>query len=347
MLKVEHIQVDYAGQPVLYDLSFQVRQGDIVSLLGRSGCGKTTALRAIAGFESLRAGTIQLNQRQLADRYSGLPPEQRQVGMVFQDYALFPHLTVQANIAFGLHALKPQQRTARVDQLLASVHLTAYRVRYPHELSGGQQQRVALARALAPSPTLLLLDEPFSHLDVTLREQLSLEVRDLLQAEQVTGIMVTHDQHEAFAVSDYIGILHQGRIVQWDTPYNLYHKPQTRFVADFIGQGEFIQGRVLKDGSLDTEFGILHATPHTPVGGRYGQQVEILLRPDDIVPDAKGPIQAAIVEKAFKGAETLYTLRSNQQTRLLSLFPSHHNHAIGNQVKVRIDAKHLVCFPLN
>ncbi len=342
MLQVEGIQVKYAKQTVLASLSFQVQQGEIVSLLGSSGCGKTTALRAIAGFEPLSAGNIQIGSERIADANYCQPPEQRNIGMVFQDYALFPHLTVAANIAFGLRKLDKQQRIERVEQLLTAIGLTEHHKRYPHELSGGQQQRIALARALAPSPALILMDEPFSNLDVELRERLSLEVRDLLKAEQVTGIMVTHDQHEAFAISDHIGIMQQGKIIQWDTPYNLYHEPQTRFVADFIGQGEFIQGRVQTNGNLATEFGTFDPKiPH----GTPGQQVDILLRPDDVVPDEQGHITAQIVEKAFKGAEILYTLHSQEQTRLLSLFPSHHNHAIGDWVKVRIDAKHVICFP--
>ena len=348
MLQLDHIQVSYAGQMVLDGLSCEVRSGDIVSLLGRSGSGKTTVLRAIAGFEPLQAGRIHIHQQWIADATGGLPPEQRSVGMVFQDYALFPHLTVADNVAFGLHHWSKGRRSKRVSQLLAAVDLTYLGNRYPHELSGGQQQRVALARALAPSPELILLDEPFSNLDVDLRERLSLEVRDLLKAEQVTAILVTHDQHEAFAMSDQIGLMHQGRILQWDTPYNLYHKPKTRFVADFIGQGEFIPGQVLADGTLATEFGILKPGPHTPVDmpdTASAQGVDILLRPDDLVPDTAGPIRARIVEKAFKGAEILYTLHSPQNTRLLSLFPSHHNHMVGETVQLRIDAKHVICFP--
>ncbi|MEL6723177.1 MAG: ABC transporter ATP-binding protein [Pseudomonadota bacterium] len=344
MLQLDQVQVGYASQKILDGLSCEVQTGEIVSLLGSSGSGKTTALRAIAGFEPLRAGSIHIGQRRIADATGGLPPEQRSVGMVFQDYALFPHLTVADNVAFGLHQLPKAKHAGRVTQLLTAVDLTDLSRRYPHELSGGQQQRVALARALAPSPELLLLDEPFSNLDVELRERLSLEVRDLLKAEQVTAILVTHDQHEAFAMSDQTGLMHQGKILQWDTPYNLYHKPKTRFVANFIGQGKFIPGQVLADGMLDTEFGTLQPGLHTP-GTTPGQWVDILLRPDDLVPDTQGPIQARITEKAFKGAEILYTLRSPQNTRLLSLFPSHHNHAVGDEVQLRIDAKHVICFP--
>ena len=344
LLKVDNISAGYAEQNVVSDLSFHVNRGEIVSLLGASGCGKTTVLRAIAGFEPLRSGSIDINGSQVSSPAQLVAPEQRSVGMVFQDYALFPHLTINDNIAFGLRKLKNEERRYRVNNLLSAVGLPGLGDRYPHELSGGQQQRVALARALAPAPSVLLMDEPFSNLDVELRERLSLEVRDILRTQGITGIMVTHDQHEAFAVSDKIGVMHEGRIMQWDTPYNLYHEPQTRFVADFVGQGKFIVGTVIGHSRFETEFGILNSD-RCDCEDAIGREVDILLRPDDLVPDPEGSIDATVVERAFKGAEILYTLQTDQGTRLLSLFPSHRNHALGEQVRVRIAAEHLICFP--
>ena len=344
LLKVDNIRAGYDDHNVVSELSFHVNQGEIVSLLGASGCGKTTVLRAIAGFEPLRDGQIVIDEQLASSADITLPPEQRSVGMVFQDYALFPHLNIADNIAFGLRKLAASDRDYQVRQLLSAVGLPGLGERYPHELSGGQQQRVALARALAPSPKLLLMDEPFSNLDVELRERLSLEVRDILKAQGITGIMVTHDQHEAFAVSDKVGVMQQGRIEQWDTPYNLYHEPQTRFVADFIGQGEFISGRIVEPARFETEFGIL-VSDRCNCEKAIGRQVDILIRPDDLIADEQGDIAATVVEKAFKGAEILYTLQTDQGTRLLSLFPSHRNHALGEQVRVRIDAEHLICFP--
>ena len=344
LLKVDNIRAGYDDHNVVSELSFHVNQGEIVSLLGASGCGKTTVLRAIAGFEPLRDGQIVIDEQLASSADITLPPEQRSVGMVFQDYALFPHLNIADNIAFGLRKLAASDRDYQVKQLLSAVGLPGLGERYPHELSGGQQQRVALARALAPSPKLLLMDEPFSNLDVELRERLSLEVRDILKAQGITGIMVTHDQHEAFAVSDKVGVMQQGRIEQWDTPYNLYHEPQTRFVADFIGQGEFISGRIVEPARFETEFGIL-VSDRCNCEKAIGRQVDILIRPDDLIADEQGDIAATVVEKAFKGAEILYTLQTDQGTRLLSLFPSHRNHALGEQVRVRIDAEHLICFP--
>ncbi len=343
LLKVEDVSAGYGAAHVIQSLTFVVNRGEIVSLLGPSGCGKTTALRAIAGFEPISNGQILIAQKPASAPGMTIPPEQRSIGMVFQDFALFPHLTIADNIAFGLRKLAAVDRRVQVRHLLDATGLGGMGERYPHELSGGQQQRVALARALAPRPTLLLMDEPFSNLDVELRERLSVEVRDLLKSEGISGILVTHDQHEAFAVSDKVGVMRDGRILQWDTPYNLYHQPNERFVADFIGQGRFIRGIVRTPQAFETELGLLHG--NRACSQAIGTEVEILLRPDDLVPDDHGEIEAKVKDKAFKGAEILYTLELPTGTRLLSLFPSHYDHHLGDTVRVRMDAEHLICFP--
>lgn len=346
LLKVDNVSAGYDDQNVVSGLSFHVNQGEIVSLLGASGCGKTTVLRAIAGFEPVRQGSIEIAGNRVSSPGQVVSPEHRSIGMVFQDYALFPHLNIADNIAFGLRKLASSDRRYKVNNLLSAVGLPGLGNRYPHELSGGQQQRVALARALAPTPSLLLMDEPFSNLDVELRERLSLEVRDILKAQGITAILVTHDQHEAFAVCDKVGVLNEGSIEQWDTPYNLYHEPQSRFVADFIGQGEFIGGTIKQPSQFETEFGTL-VSDRCDCENAVGREVDILLRPDDLIPDDQGDIRATIVERAFKGAEIMYTLQTDRGTRLLSLFPSHRNHTPGEQVRVRIEAEHLICFPHN
>lgn len=345
LLKVDNIACSYADEKIFDSLNFHVNRGEIVSLLGPSGCGKTTALRAIAGFEQITRGEIRLNGHIIAQPQVGVAPEKRNIGMVFQDYALFPHLTVAQNIAFGLRQLPKTSQQEQVSHMIEAVGLSGYEKRFPHELSGGQQQRVALARALAPHPSLLLMDEPFSNLDVELREKLSTEVRDILKKEEITGILVTHDQHEAFAISDKIGVMNNGEILQWDTPYNLYHEPADRFVADFVGQGSFIEATVTSPDTYDTVLGVLNA--NRAYMFEPGQTVEILLRPDDIVPDKQGNISATIVERAFKGAEILYTLALPTGETLLSLFPSHCNHPIGTKVQVRAAADHLICFPVS
>lgn len=237
-LKLDRISLSYDSTrgtvPVVQDLSLCLEQGSIGCLLGASGCGKTTVLRAIAGFEPLRSGSIILGSELLSTPNYMVTPEKRQVGMMFQDYALFPHLNVVQNIGFGLRRWDKQRRQNRVDELLHLANLESSREKYPHELSGGQQQRVALARALAPEPSLLLLDEPFSNLDVDTRERLAFEVRDILKKTGHTAILVTHNQAEAFAIADRIGVMQDGRIAQWDTPYCLHHQPNSPFVADFI-----------------------------------------------------------------------------------------------------------------
>ena len=348
-LEVEHLQHAYGEHVVVRDLSFFLTRGTIGCLLGPSGCGKTTVLRCIAGFEPLHGGIIRLGGRQVSGTGGWVPPERRKVGMVFQDYALFPHLSVRDNIAFGLHAAGGAQRASRTAELAELVRLGGSLDKFPHEISGGQQQRVALARALAPKPDLLLLDEPFSSLDVDLRERLSIEVREIIKASGATAILVTHDQHEAFAMADEIGVLHQGRIEQWAKPYDLYHRPASRFVADFVGQGVFLPAQVLNAHKIEFELGVLNSDvpAQCSVGCEVcgkGCQAEVLLRPDDIVHDDTARTRAEIVKKAFRGAEILYTLRLDSGRIVLASVPSHHDHAIGEKIGIRLDVDHVIAF---
>ncbi|WP_111643172.1 ABC transporter ATP-binding protein [Marinimicrobium alkaliphilum] len=343
LLELDKIACRYDNdEPVVEEFSFSLNEGDIACLLGPSGCGKTTVLRAIAGFVQPSAGSINLADEQIASAKRSLPPEKRRVGMVFQDYALFPHLNVFDNITFGLPELSRREKHRTCEELLALVKLEGYEKRYPHELSGGQQQRVALARALAPDPILLLLDEPFSSLDVELRRGLSLEVRDILKSRNISAVMVTHDQEEAFAVADRIGVVNEGLIQQWDTPYNLYHEPATRFVANFIGQGVFLAGYAQGENGVLTELG--------PIKGNRcynwveNTPVEVLLRPDDVVHDDSSDKKAEVVAKIFAGTATLYTLRLPTGSLIQSAFPSHHDYAIGDSVGIRIEADHLIIF---
>lgn len=349
LLKLHQVRHAYGKQTTINYLSFDLEKGEIGCLLGPSGCGKTTVLRCIAGFEPLTAGEILLNGIMVSCANFSLPPEQRRVGMVFQDYALFPHLTIAENVGFGLHRKSTVERTQRVSDLLQTIGLTEAANKYPHELSGGQQQRVALARALAPNPDLLLMDEPFSNLDISLRERLSLEVRDILKNQHITAILVTHDQDEAFSVADVIGVMHQGKIMQWDTAYNLYHRPANRFVANFIGQGVFLPGKVLAPGKIETELGILtehiyHQCESDNEICHIGSEVDVLIRPDDIVYSNESTLQAVVMHKAFRGAEILYTLKLSTGRTALSLISSHHNHAIGEKIGIKLEADHVVIF---
>ena len=348
-LELNAVVQRYGATTIVDGVDFKLAAGQIACLLGPSGCGKTTLLRCIAGFEEIAGGEIRLHGDVVSRKGQRLAPEKRRIGMVFQDYALFPHLTVEQNVAFGLGRKPGPDADLRVRQLLATVGLGGQGSKYPHELSGGQQQRVALARALAPRPQLILLDEPFSNLDVGLRERLSVEVRDILKREGSTAILVTHDQNEAFAMADEIGVMYNGRIQQWDTPYNLYHRPANRFVADFIGQGVLIAGVVAPGNSVKMELGTLESD--TPVecsetcdACDSGCRVDILLRPDDIVHDDASPVQAEVLQKAFRGADILYTLRLDSGTQVLSLVPSHHNHALGEKIGIRLDADHVIAF---
>ncbi|MCQ9616345.1 ABC transporter ATP-binding protein [Paenalcaligenes niemegkensis] len=246
-LNLENITLAYrtssGSKTVVHDLSLELDQGSIGCLLGASGCGKTTILRAIAGFEPLQSGQIVLGGQSLSTRSDSVRPENRNVGMMFQDYALFPHLTASRNIGFGLRKLSKAARQERIAEMLELVGLQDFSHRYPHEMSGGQQQRVALARALAPKPDLLLLDEPFSNLDVDTRERLAFEVRDILQKTGLTAILVTHNQAEAFAIADRIGVMKDGHIIQWDTAYGLHHSPVNDFVANFIRREALLNQR--------------------------------------------------------------------------------------------------------
>ncbi|OGT19361.1 MAG: ABC transporter ATP-binding protein [Gammaproteobacteria bacterium RBG_16_57_12] len=340
LLELKNVTQTYGAQPVVQDLSLALEEGVIACLLGPSGCGKTTVLRCIAGFEDIHTGEIRLSGSIVSLPGYCLPPERRRISMVFQDYALFPHLTVAGNIRFGLDQLAPAERTRRVEELLEIVGLPGTAGRYPHELSGGQQQRVALARALAPRPRLMLLDEPFSNLDIDLRERLGIEVRELLKREGITALVVTHDQREAFAMADAIGIMHQGYIQQWGTPYDIYHRPVNRFVADFVGQGTLLPGKVLNAHQVQIELGVFEGDFSAPPGA----MVDVLIRPDDIVHDDDSPCLATILHKTFRGAEILYTLALANGTRLLSSVPSHHDHPLGERLGIRVDIPHVVAF---
>lgn len=344
ILKVQNISCRYENRSAVNATSFELEQGSLACLLGPSGCGKTTVLRAIAGFQKLVSGSITLNNTCISSHKTNLPPEQRNLSMVFQDGALFPHLTVEKNITAGLYGNDKKKSQAIVGEMLSYVRLSGLGNRYPHELSGGQQQRVALARALAPKPRLLLMDEPFSNLDLELRESLGQEVRDLLKNIGTTCILVTHDQQDAFTFSDQVGVMRDGKIEQWDTPYDLYHKPATRFVANFVGDGVFLEATILNQNRISSELGEL--TGDQPKGAQRGQRFQLLVRPDDIIHDDDSKMTAKIKKKTFRGESYLYTLVLPSGSEILSLVPSHHNHAIGEDLGIKLEIDHLVMFPV-
>lgn len=341
-LEVRNVSLKLHNKNTLQNVSLQLEPGCIASILGPSGCGKTTLLRALAGFQSVASGEIYVHERLFSKAQFTLAPEKRHISMMFQDLALFPHLTVRQNICFGLKSLNESDQAARTREVLELIELEHKGEKYPHQLSTGQQQRVALARALAPKPEILLLDEPFSNLDPDLREQVATGVRKILKHENATAILVTHDQNEAFAMADEIGVMVGGRIEQWDSAYNIYHRPKTRFVADFIGLGSMLPARVLDAHTLDTEFGQLRGNLDPSFA--CGEEVDLLVRPDDIPHDDSSPITALVEEKRFRGAEFLYKLRLQSGNSVLCYASSHHDHQIGEPIGIDLDIEHLVIF---
>lgn len=309
-LKVDQIHKTHNRQlTVAKDICFVIENGDLGALVGPSGCGKTTLLRMIAGFETPDRGRISINGKTVFDRGINVCPEKRGSGMVFQDYALFPHLTVMQNIAFGP---SPKNRKD-LDQLIDITGLSGSENRYPHELSGGQQQRVALARALAPRPALLLMDEPFSNLDISLRESLSEEVRCILKEFSTTGLLVTHNQQEAFAMADKIGVMKDGTLLQWDCAEALYYHPATQEVAGFIGEGSFIRAQVSPSGGLVTPVG--RFDPGHPVMTDHAGTPMVFIRPEDVVLNPRSDCRALLVKSHFRGPgrRHIFELASGEQ----------------------------------
>jgi iron(III) transport system ATP-binding protein len=342
-IRLEHVTKRYAAQvhPAVDDLSLEVHEGELLVLLGPSGCGKTTTLRLIAGFERPQMGVITIGEAPVANPCTWVPPERRGVGIVFQDYALFPHLTVAQNIAFGMLRLPRHERTERVQAILAAVDLQNYAQRYPHELSGGQQQRIALARALAPRPRVLLLDEPFSNLDPELRIALRYEVRSMVQRSGITTILVTHDQSEAFAFADRIAVMHAGHLHQLADPETLYRRPASRFVASFVGRAQFVSG-VTSHGHLETELGFFPLRAPLP----QGTGAEVLLRPDDlqIQPDRYG--HATVVAREFAGATVRYAVRLPSERVIDVIQPSVNLVPLDSAVRVEVLHHDPVIFPI-
>lgn len=331
----------YGQQDVLRGLSVSLDAGEIGCLLGPSGCGKTTALRCIAGFEPVTAGEIQVDGAILSRAGFTELPERRQIGMVFQDAALLPHLSALENVAFGLHALPPDERRRRAEELLEVVGLREAASRYAHQLSGGQQQRVAVARALAPKPRLVLLDEPFANLDSGLRERLGREVREILLAQGVTALLVTHDQSEAFSLADRIAVLRDGTVAQWGSAYEIYHRPVDRYVADFVGRGVVLPARVIDANSVAVGGTVVEGA--VPDAFCSGDHAGLLLRPDDVVEDQSG-LPARVVHRSFLGPTIVYTLAFADGTELLASLPAHRDHAHDALVSVALRPPHLVLF---
>ncbi|MFQ5693134.1 MAG: ABC transporter ATP-binding protein [Nitrospinota bacterium] len=345
ILRMEEVSMRYGlRQPwAVADFSLALKEGAITTLLGPSGCGKTSVLRLIAGFERPGRGRIFIDGRLVAGDGAWSPPERRGVGMVFQDLALFPHLTVEKNVGFGLHRWSAESRDDRVREVLRMVNLDDLRGRFPHELSGGQQQRVALARALAPSPILILFDEPFSSLDADMRHQVRQEVKEILRRSRMTAVFVTHDQEEAFDLSDAIAVMNHGRIEQLDSPENIYHNPQAPFVARFLGQTDLLPG-VIREDRVETEVGRFLCVP---VDGPYedGARVEAVIRPADvdIIPSPDG--EATVIARHYRGSDNLYTLSLPSGGSIRGLTPWDFILPLGTRVTITVEPMRVVVFP--
>lgn len=336
---LKEISKRYGEITAVDKLNITVGKGEFFSLLGPSGCGKTTTLRLIAGLDCLSGGSISINGKHVSDPTFFIPPEKRSIGVVFQDYALFPHMTVFENVAFGLYGQNKTQIVKRVFELLDLTGLKGMDKKYPHELSGGQKQRVALARSLAPSPKVILLDEPFSNLDAELRESLRNETKEILKESDTTVILVTHDQEEAFSLSDCIGLLNLGKLEQIGTPYEVYHKPASRFVADFVGKADFIPA--FKEGNyIVSEVGKFL----THNDSLNGSKVDLMIRPEDVAIEVDTEGNALVVDTLFLGSNVLYKLRLSNNIVVHSMGNSVCPLSIGTRVKVAINMSNTVYF---
>ncbi|QLD88000.1 ABC transporter ATP-binding protein [Natronomonas salina] len=347
VLELDGVGKSYDGTAVIQDLSISVQDGELLTLLGPSGCGKTTTLRLVAGLERPDEGTVRLDGQPVSgDDF--VVPEERDVGVVFQEFALFPHLTARENVAFGIQEWPADERERRVDDLLELVGLVDHGDKPPGELSGGQQQRVALARSLAPEPSLLLLDEPFSNLDVDLRVEMREEVREILKEAGVTAISVTHDQEEAMSISDRVAVMHDGQIEQVGTPEAVFQQPKSRFVAGFLGHASFVSGHVEPD-CVETGVGCVPLDRvHGLTDDYVGSDIDVMVRPDDVYARPADPAEAngEVVHRRYLGPTVLYRVEIDSGDVVGCM----HNHAdevsLDDPVHVGLDADHeLAWFP--
>ena len=347
VLELDGVSKSYGPERVIEDLSLSVHEGEILTLLGPSGCGKTTTLRLVAGLERPNGGEVALNGAPVSGPDRFVEPEDRGIGVVFQEFALFPHLTAAENVAFGLEAWDADARERRVDELLDLVGLEAQGDSYPDELSGGQQQRVALARSLAPEPEVLLLDEPFSNLDVDLRVKMREEVRRILKETGVTAISVTHDQEEAMSISDRVAVMNDGRIEQVGDPEQVFQQPESRFVAGFLGHASFLPGYV-HGGEVTTGLGPIPREQINGLAGTYDRtRIDVLVRPDDIraIP-VDGEADGQVVSRRYLGPTILYEVRLDDDTAVQCMHNHDESMPLDTGVRIELDADHeLAWFP--
>ena len=340
-LEIENISLNIDGNLIIDNLNLNIYEQEIISIIGPSASGKSSLLRIIAGFENINSGRVKINGVIVDDRSKVVEPQNRKVGIIFQDLALFPHLNCENNILFGIEKYTPTEKSKRLERLSTLLDISGILKSFPHEISGGQQQRVAIARALAPKPEILLLDEPFSALDEKLKETLMSDVKKLLKEEKITTIVITHNIKEAFEISDKIAFLDNKKIIQYDTAYNLYHKPLTEDIAIFCGIGSFIQGRVIDTNHVQTELGQFFGDASK---FSIGSVVKVMVRPDDIIHDDNSTQSAKVIEKIFHGSDFLYKLELSDGERVYCYTPSHHNHSLNEVIGIKPVIDHLIIF---
>ena len=340
-LEIENISLNIDGNLIIDNLNLNICEQEIISIIGPSASGKSSLLRIIAGFENVNSGRVKINGVIVDDRSKVVEPQNRQVGIIFQDLALFPHLNCEDNILFGISKHTPAEKFKRLNRLSNLLDISGILKSFPHEISGGQQQRIAIARALAPKPEILLLDEPFSALDEKLKETLMSDVKKLLQEEKITTIVITHNIKEAFEISDKIAFLDNKKIIQYDTAYNLYHKPLTKEIANFCGIGSFINGKVIDANHVQTKLGQFFGNTSQ---FNIGSNVKVMIRPDDIIHDDNSTQSAKVIEKSFHGSDFLYKLELSDGERVFCYTPSHHNHALNEVIGIKPVIDHLIIF---
>ena len=340
-LNLQSVKIALDSKVILDDVNLKIDTGEIVSLMGSSASGKTSLIRSIAGFHNISSGTIQIDGQVVDDSIRRSDVAMRNVGVIFQDLALFPHLTVRENICFGLNNIdstQQQNRAKKLDDLLSIDNITN---RYPNQISGGQQQRVAIARAIAPKPNLLLLDEPFSALDYELKDNLMSDIMKLIKSENITAILITHSAEEAFKMSDKIAFISNNTITQFANPYDIYHRPASKEIANFFGISSYIKAKITDSSHINCILG-----DFVGMVDQYNKddKVDLLIRPDDIIHDDDSLFSAKVTEKTFRGSDFLYKLELKDGQNIFCYAPSHHNHQVNEVIGIKLDLDHLVIF---
>jgi iron(III) transport system ATP-binding protein len=340
-LNLQSVKIALESKVILDDVNLKIDTGEIVSLMGSSASGKTSLIRSIAGFHNISSGTIQIDGQVVDDSIRRSDVAMRNVGVIFQDLALFPHLTVRENICFGLNNIdstQQQNRAKKLEDLLSIDNITN---RYPNQISGGQQQRVAIARAIAPKPNLLLLDEPFSALDYELKDNLMSDIMKLIKSENITAILITHSAEEAFKMSDKIAFISNNTITQFANPYDIYHRPASKEIANFFGISSYIKAKITDSSHIKCILG-----DFVGMVDQYNKdaKVDLLIRPDDIIHDDNSLFSAKVTEKTFRGSDFLYELELKDGQKIFCYAPSHHNHQVNEVIGIKLDLDHLVIF---